>query len=195
MIIIQNTVISDDVRDNFFVCNLEACKGACCVEGDLGAPLEEAERQILEQEYANIAPSLTEAGRAAIEQQGPLHQGLGGRLQHPDHQRPGVRLRSLRRARPAQVRHRAGLPGRGHELQEAHQLPPLPDSHQQVRRLRGPELRPLGHLLARLRLRRQPGRARLPVPQRAADSQVRGSVVWGAGGGNGRWAGLVGQAK
>ena len=39
MIIIQNTVISDDVRDNFFVCNLEACKGACCVEGDLGAPV------------------------------------------------------------------------------------------------------------------------------------------------------------
>jgi len=41
MIVLQNTVISDDVRDKFFVCNLEKCKGACCVEGDLGAPLEE----------------------------------------------------------------------------------------------------------------------------------------------------------
>ncbi|QIX63114.1 DUF3109 family protein [Hymenobacter sp. BT18] len=70
MIIIQNTVISDDVRDNFFVCNLEACKGACCVEGDLGAPLETAELAILEQEYENIKPFLTEAGRAAIEEQG-----------------------------------------------------------------------------------------------------------------------------
>ncbi|QJX48317.1 DUF3109 family protein [Hymenobacter taeanensis] len=70
MIIIQNTVISDDVRDNFFVCNLEACKGACCVEGDLGAPLEAGELQILEQEYAAIKPFLTEAGQQAIEQQG-----------------------------------------------------------------------------------------------------------------------------
>jgi len=70
MIIIQNTVISDDVRDNFFVCNLEACKGACCVEGDLGAPLEEEELKILETEYQNIKPFLTAAGQQAIEAQG-----------------------------------------------------------------------------------------------------------------------------
>ncbi|UOQ51247.1 DUF3109 family protein [Hymenobacter cellulosivorans] len=70
MIIIQNTVISDDVRDNFFVCNLEACKGACCVEGDLGAPLEAHELQILQDEYHKIKPFLTEAGQQAIEQQG-----------------------------------------------------------------------------------------------------------------------------
>ena len=70
MIIIQETVISDDIADNFFVCNLEACKGACCVEGDLGAPLEDAELKILEQEYANIKPFLTDAGRVAIEAQG-----------------------------------------------------------------------------------------------------------------------------
>ena len=70
MIIIQETVISDDIADHFFVCNLEACKGACCVEGDLGAPLEAPELKILEQEYANIKPFLTEAGQAAIEAQG-----------------------------------------------------------------------------------------------------------------------------
>lgn len=70
MIIIQQTVISDDIADNFFVCNLDACKGACCVEGDLGAPLEEAELKILEAEYNNIKPFLTEAGRQAIAKQG-----------------------------------------------------------------------------------------------------------------------------
>lgn len=70
MIIIQETVISDDIADHFFVCNLDACKGACCVEGDLGAPLEVAELQILEQEYAHIAPFLTDTGRAAIAAQG-----------------------------------------------------------------------------------------------------------------------------
>ncbi len=40
MILVQHTVISDDIAENFFVCDLEKCKGACCVEGDLGAPLE-----------------------------------------------------------------------------------------------------------------------------------------------------------
>lgn len=70
MIVIQNTVISDDVADNFFVCNLDACKGACCVEGDLGAPLELDELEILKNEYAKIEPFLTEAGKAAIAEQG-----------------------------------------------------------------------------------------------------------------------------
>ena len=36
-------MVSDDIRDVEFVCHLEKCKGACCVEGDLGAPLEDNE--------------------------------------------------------------------------------------------------------------------------------------------------------
>ncbi|MCC9165669.1 DUF3109 family protein [Pontibacter harenae] len=70
MIIHQNTVISDDVRDKFFVCNLEKCKGACCVEGDLGAPLEGEELVILEQNYDVIKPYLSDAGKKAIDEQG-----------------------------------------------------------------------------------------------------------------------------
>jgi hypothetical protein len=70
MIIIQNTVISDDVRDQFFVCQLDKCKGACCVEGDLGAPLEEEELKYLKDNYALIKPYLTGAGQQAIEEQG-----------------------------------------------------------------------------------------------------------------------------
>jgi hypothetical protein len=70
MIVLQNTVISDDVRDKFFVCNLEKCKGACCVEGDLGAPLEESELQILQDNYEIIKPYLSAEGQKAIEEQG-----------------------------------------------------------------------------------------------------------------------------
>ena len=70
MIVLQNTVISDDVRDKFFVCNLEKCKGACCVEGELGAPLEESELQILQDNYEHIKPYLSRKGREAIEEQG-----------------------------------------------------------------------------------------------------------------------------
>ena len=43
MIIIDEILISDAVIDEHFLCNLKACKGACCWEGDFGAPLEKEE--------------------------------------------------------------------------------------------------------------------------------------------------------
>lgn len=63
-------ILSDDIKEKFFVCNLEKCKGACCVEGDLGAPLEENELAILDKIYDAVAPYLSEEGKAAIEKQG-----------------------------------------------------------------------------------------------------------------------------
>lgn len=70
MILIGETCISDDIADKFFVCNLEKCKGACCVEGDLGAPLEESELPVLEEIYEHVKPYLTKEGLDAIEKQG-----------------------------------------------------------------------------------------------------------------------------
>ena len=64
------TILSDDIKEQFFVCNLEKCKGACCVEGDLGAPLEESELPILEEIYNKVKPYLTVGGVKAIERQG-----------------------------------------------------------------------------------------------------------------------------
>ena len=70
MILIDDTVISEDVADEFFVCDLAKCKGACCVEGDLGAPLEEEELAIIERIQADIAPFLSPDGLAEIAKQG-----------------------------------------------------------------------------------------------------------------------------
>jgi hypothetical protein len=70
MIVLDKTVISDDVAENFFVCNIEKCKGACCVEGDMGAPLEEEEVSIIEDIYETVKPYLSEEGIKAIEEQG-----------------------------------------------------------------------------------------------------------------------------
>ena len=70
MIIIDDVLISLDVVEEHFVCQLDACKGACCYEGDFGAPLEKEELEILENIYPQIAPFLTEAGRKAIAEQG-----------------------------------------------------------------------------------------------------------------------------
>ena len=43
------TIVSEAILDNDFACNLSACKGACCVDGDAGAPLEAQEAKILEE--------------------------------------------------------------------------------------------------------------------------------------------------
>ena len=70
MIKVGEVLISDDVRDKEFVCNLQKCKGACCVEGDFGAPLDEDELQILEDIYPIVKPYLSKEGIKAIEKQG-----------------------------------------------------------------------------------------------------------------------------
>lgn len=70
MYIIDNIIVSDDVTDEQFACNLSACKGACCWEGDFGAPLDEEELEVLEEIYPKVKPYLTDEGRAAIAAQG-----------------------------------------------------------------------------------------------------------------------------
>lgn len=70
MIQIDDKLISSEVVAELFACDLARCKGACCVEGDLGAPLEDAELAILEEIYPKVKPYLRKAGQRAIEQQG-----------------------------------------------------------------------------------------------------------------------------
>lgn len=70
MILIGEAVITEDIKDKNFVCNINKCKGACCVEGDLGAPLNMDELPIMEEIYDKVKPYLSEAGIKAIEEQG-----------------------------------------------------------------------------------------------------------------------------
>ena len=70
MLEVQGKLISLDVVEKQFVCNLEACLGACCWEGDFGAPLESAELATLEAIYEQVKPLLSLEGVQAIEEQG-----------------------------------------------------------------------------------------------------------------------------
>jgi hypothetical protein len=75
------TIVSDDVLEKDFVCNLTACKGICCVAGEAGAPLEKKELDILDREYENIKPYLRPEGIAAIEAQGTWIERENGELE------------------------------------------------------------------------------------------------------------------
>lgn len=71
MIKIGEVLVSDDIKSVEFVCHLEKCKGACCVEGDLGAPLENDELEIMKEIQQKVKPYLTKEGKEAIKRQGP----------------------------------------------------------------------------------------------------------------------------
>jgi hypothetical protein len=80
---VGKTIITDDLFEKEFVCNLNACKGICCVEGDSGAPLLEEEKAILEQIYPKIKDYLTPKGIEAIEKLGKYVIDKDGDLTTP----------------------------------------------------------------------------------------------------------------
>ena len=77
------TIVSEAIIENDFVCNLSACKGACCIDGDAGAPLTKDETQILEDIYPKVKPFLRQESIAAIEAQGTSITTALGELETP----------------------------------------------------------------------------------------------------------------
>ena len=72
------TIVSEEILEREFVCNLSACKGTCCIDGDAGAPLSEEETKIMEAIYPKVKPYLRPEGIAAIEAQGTWVKGEDG---------------------------------------------------------------------------------------------------------------------
>ena len=70
MIIIKDILIHRNVVEEHFLCELSACKGACCWEGDSGAPLETKELPVLDGIYEKVKPYLSEEGQKKIESEG-----------------------------------------------------------------------------------------------------------------------------
>lgn len=77
------TLVSEEILEKDFVCNLSACKGACCVDGNAGAPLDDKETEILVDIYADVRPYLRPEGIAAIEKQGAFVKGEDGEWETP----------------------------------------------------------------------------------------------------------------
>ncbi len=70
MIAIDNKLISDEVLEEQFVCDLTKCKGGCCEDGDAGAPMEKWELEKLKEYYDVIKPYMTPEGIKEVERQG-----------------------------------------------------------------------------------------------------------------------------
>jgi len=83
MIHIENTIISDDILDCSFCCDLSVCKGACCVEGDAGAPLNEEEISVLEDIIHKVKPYMSDEGVKVIEKYGVFDYDATGNFCTP----------------------------------------------------------------------------------------------------------------
>ena len=83
MIQVHDKLISLDIFEKHFVCDLSACKGACCVEGDSGAPLLKEEENILEEIYEKVKPYMRQEGITEIENQGIAVYDSDGDLTTP----------------------------------------------------------------------------------------------------------------
>ncbi len=70
MIVIDNIYVSDEVVEEQFVCDLNKCKGGCCIDGDAGAPLTDDEKKEVNSAYVSVKNLLTKEAIQTIEQQG-----------------------------------------------------------------------------------------------------------------------------
>lgn len=70
MLQIGNTLVSLDLAERMFCCDLDSCLGQCCIEGDAGAPITEDEREIIERILPEIWDDLLPQAKQVIERQG-----------------------------------------------------------------------------------------------------------------------------
>ena len=83
MIQIDDKIISKDIFEKQFICDLNACKGACCVEGDSGAPLKVNEVEILNEIYPLVRPYLSKKSQEVIDDVGVSVLDADGDLTTP----------------------------------------------------------------------------------------------------------------
>ena len=77
---IGETLVSLDLVEKYFCCDLDACKGACCIEGDAGAPLTRDEDIELKKLFGSIKPHLAEKAAAMAEKEGTSYIDSEGDL-------------------------------------------------------------------------------------------------------------------
>lgn len=80
---IGNVLVSEDVVMEYFACDYPVCKGACCIEGDSGAPMEENEPDSIERDYSMFCGDMLESGRDAVRLNGFFEIDIEGDMVTP----------------------------------------------------------------------------------------------------------------
>ena len=70
MFLIQDTLVSLDVLEKEFCCDLETCRGCCCIEGDAGAPLTDEEEEKINEILPVLLPDMTKDAKSVVDMQG-----------------------------------------------------------------------------------------------------------------------------
>lgn len=80
MVQIDDVIVSFDIFKEKFYCDINACKGECCIEGDAGAPLESKEVELLEKVLPVIWDDLSDEAKDIINKQGVCYKDVDGDL-------------------------------------------------------------------------------------------------------------------
>lgn len=83
MIVVEHTIVSDEVANIYFVCDLENCKGECCVQGDAGAPIDAEEISFIEDNIDEIIPFMKKDGVDVINRIGVFDYDAEGNYVTP----------------------------------------------------------------------------------------------------------------
>lgn len=80
---IGDILVSEDVVTEYFSCDYGVCRGACCIEGDGGAPVDEDELERIERDYPVFSPSMRPRGREAVDAKGFFELDVEGDIVTP----------------------------------------------------------------------------------------------------------------
>ena len=156
MLQIQNTLVSLDLAERFFCCDLDSCLGECCIEGDAGAPITEEEKKRLEEILPVVWDDLLPAARREIEENGVAYTDEEGDLV--------TSIVDGRNCVFTTLRHRESLPRRQDRLSQACVLPSIPRQTYRISEFHRSQLSPLEDMQMRRDTRPQKGHTALSVP-------------------------------
>jgi hypothetical protein len=80
---IDKTLVSEEIIEKNFHCNISACKGACCIEGIAGAPLEKSEAKMINENFYKVSEYLSDNAKNAVKSKGKYIALKDGTLETP----------------------------------------------------------------------------------------------------------------
>ena len=168
---VGDVLVSSDIITERFCCDLDACKGICCVEGDAGAPVTLDEIEGIEDALDTVWGDMSARAQSVVDRQGVAYTDRDGDL-----------VTSIVDGKDCvftcYVRSRARLPQREDRFLQTDKLRSLSHTRETAcQRRHGSQLQQMGRVPRRGEERREGRHSAIPVPARAADKKIRSGMV------------------